>query len=259
MDTALTLVEQALDGHRGLHLPVSCTRGRCSCVRSPYLVLSGAQRIGKAGRNIPNILVMTECTILSYVNGGSGQLIVFFQSADNVGTNNFGDQVIIPLSVGQSRESIEASAVTAVQAYMVANFGAPADSVRQFGTTIEEVNDTVPPLRVGGVVKTGTYAVIAAPTVAGGAGVARFYIDSNGDGTGTAPSEVYTSSLQAVVVNTTASYLPQSMTVDTNKKYIDVKMGQLATGLAGIIPILTGAVANAANGTVVNCTVFVKK
>lgn len=115
------------------------------------------------------------------------------------------------------------------------------------------------PMYVGGVAKNNTYSVVAAPAVAGGAGVARFYIDSNGDGTGTAPSAVFASSLQAVVVNTTASYLPQSVTVDTNRKYIDVKMGQLATGLAGIIPILTGAVANAANGTTVNCLVLVQK
>lgn len=118
------------------------------------------------------------------------------------------------------------------------------------------------PMVVSGIAKTNTYPVVGAPTVAGGAGVARFFIDSNGDGTGTAPSEVYTSSLQATVFNTTLGYVPQSFTVDTSKKYIDVKMGSLSfSGLTILGQTVLGAqsVANAANGIVVNCSVFVKK
>lgn len=143
-----------------------------------------------------------------------------------------------------------AKAVTLIQAYA---------ALANYTLAVGDITMAVPSLaRVSGVSKMNLFPIMASPAVAGGSGVARFYIDSNGDGTGTAPSAVYTASLQAVVVNTTASYLPQSITVDTNRKYIDVKMGQLATGLAGIIPILTGAVANAANGTVVNCLVFVQ-
>lgn len=147
--------------------------------------------------------------------------------------------------------------------------GIAAGVTRDFSLTITSsnmtyLNDTLEsiPMYVSGVAKTGYYAVVGAPSVAGGAGVARFYIDSNGDGTGTAPSAVFSSSLQAVVWNSTAAYIPQSITVDTNRKYIDVKMGTLnfSTGLAGILSVLTGAsIANAANGTTVNCLVLVQQ
>lgn len=115
---------------------------------------------------------------------------------------------------------------------------------------------------VGGVAKTGTYAVAAAPVVAGGAGVARFYVDTNGDGTGTAPSEIEIATLQTVVTNTTLGYVPQSFTVDTSRKYIDVKMGALSfSGLTILGQTVLGAqsIANAANGITVNCFVIVKQ
>lgn len=118
------------------------------------------------------------------------------------------------------------------------------------------------PMYVSGVAKTSYYAVVGSPTVAGGSGVARFYIDTNGDGTGTAPSEVYSGSLQAVVINSTTVYAPTAVSVDTNRKYIDVTMKSLtfATGLAGILNVLTGAsLAAAVNGTTVNCFVLVKQ
>lgn len=177
--------------------------------------------------------------------------MTILDSSDNV---VIADTVYFNVNSFHSVADVRAAVVSAVLAYCTLNsITLTADSIFFEEASIEPL-----PMRVSGVAKNGCYPIVAAPTVAGGAGVARFYIDSNGDGTGTAPSAVYTASLQAVVVNSTASYLPQSITVDTNRKYIDVKMGQLATGLAGIIPILTGAVANAANGTVVNCLVFVQ-
>lgn len=122
--------------------------------------------------------------------------------------------------------------------------------------------ELAPPMYVSGVAKTGYYAVVGSPAVAGGAGVARFYIDTNGDGTGIAPSEVHTASLQAVVWNSSNVYVPESLTVDTNRKYIDVTIGRLnfTDAVVSLTTVLTSAsIGNAPNGTVVNCLVFVKK
>lgn len=120
----------------------------------------------------------------------------------------------------------------------------------------------VVPMFVSGVAKTGTFAVTGAPSVAGGAGVARFYIDSNGDGTGTAPSEVYTDSLQAVVWNSANVYIPSAVSVDASKEYIDVTLKQQAFSgitVVGINVLGSAALNNAPNGTTVRCFVIVKK
>lgn len=253
----MTLVEKALDGHRGLNLPASCTRGQCSCVRSPYLGLLSPQRVGKRA-GIPNILVIM---ITAYINGYTpdSPMDVALLIYDSTGVNTAGYNIPVALSNGTQSADLDSEVEAAINTYLT-NQGVPTPgSFVWTVATPAQVAAAILPMQVGAVKKSGFYPVVASPTVAGGVGVARFFVDSNGDGTGTAPSEIELASLQAVVVNTTASYLPQSMTADTNRKYIDVKMGQLATGLAGIIPILTGAVANAANGTIVNCTVFVKK
>lgn len=226
-------------------------------VRSPYFQRSDLKKIG-AGRDIRFISGLMKAIYgLDYVaiNGGPQYVGVgFFDMTTTPGTCVDVQNLQLDMPTATSPDTLAAAAAAVINTYATLQGYNMSDGIFScFANTSVLAN------YVSGVAKTGTYTVTAAPVVAGGAGVARFYIDSNGDGTGTAPSEVYTSSLQAVVVNTTASYLPQSMTVDTNKKYIDVKMGQLATGLAGIIPILTGAVANAANGTVVNCLVLVKK
>lgn len=133
-------------------------------------------------------------------------------------------------------------------------------------TTTDQVNAILAssslPMYVNGVAKTGYYAVVASSTVAGGSGVERFYIDSNGDGTGTAPSEVYTSSLQAVVWNSSSVYISESISVDTNRKYVDVTMGRLnfTNAIVSLISVLTGVSIGAApNGTVVNNFVLVKR
>lgn len=123
-------------------------------------------------------------------------------------------------------------------------------------------DDTLDSIIASGVAKERVYTITATPTVAGGAGVARFYIDSNGDGSGTAPSEVYASSLQATVWDTSLGYVQQSYTVGGSGKYIDVKMGTLSfSGLTILGQTVLGSqsIANAANGTAVNCFVLVKK
>jgi hypothetical protein len=189
------------------------------------------------------------------VTGVDGGVAVVIRDSNNV----FNFSTIVPLTVvgTDTDTTIESRISSSVAAFLITN-GLSAPSLEYF------LFDTqpVPSMQISGVAKTGGYLVSASPTVAGGAGVARFYVDSNGDGTGTAPSEVEVSTLQAVVINTTAAYLPQSVTVDTNRKYIDIKMGFLSfsTGLAGLLNVITGAsVGNAANGTTVNCLVYVKK
>lgn len=164
-------------------------------------------------------------------------------------------------TAGQTWDDFEAAAAAAQAAYATAQGYSITNNEPWYEHVLTAVGAALP-MYVNGVAKIGTFPVVASPSVAGGSGVVRFYIDSNGDGTGTAPSEVYAGSLQAVVVNSTTVYQISSVSVDTNRKYIDITMRALtfATGLAGLISVVTGAsLANAANGTVVNCFVVVKK
>lgn len=206
-------------------------------------------------------MAVTKAIIDSIGGGDPGKLFVYARYMDGATeVSNYG--VEFDITGASVEQDIFTGATNAVNTYAGTQGWTLSSGIVFPYLSTSQINALIPPaipMYVNGVAKTGYFAVVGSPSVAGGSGVARFYIDTNGDGTGTAPSEVYAASLQAVVVNSTASYLPQSVTVDTNRKYIDVKMGQLATGLAGIVPILTGAVSNAANGTVVNCFVLVKK
>lgn len=227
------------------------------CTRSPYFQYAALRK--EAPRQEYSIIsdLMKAIYGLDYVaiNGGSQYVGVgFFDMTTSPGTCVDVQNLQFDMADTTSPDSISTAAVAAINTYATGQGYNMSDGIFSCFSAASAI-----PMQVSGVAKTGYYAVVAAPSVAGGSGVARFYVDTNGDGTGTAPSAIFSASLQAVVVNSTASYLPQSITVDTNRKYIDVKMGQLATGLAGIIPILTGAVANAANGTVVNCLVLVQK
>lgn len=123
--------------------------------------------------------------------------------------------------------------------------------------------DIIWPMPIGfssGVEKLGIVPYVSSATVAGGAGVVRFYLTDDGTSTGNAAfSEIDTDSIQVQVFNSSAVYVPASVTVDTNKKYIDVTMNKLnfTTGLAGILSVLIGAALGpAANGTVVKCLVM---
>lgn len=132
-----------------------------------------------------------------------------------------------------------------------------------YSITAAGINSPIDSLMyAAGVAKYAYVPITAAPAVAGGAGVARFFIDTNGDGTGTAPAEVFAPSVQAVVVNATGAYVMTAVTVDTNRKYIDVTMKALTfSGITVVgIPVLgSQSLVAAANGVVVNCLVFVKK
>lgn len=162
-------------------------------------------------------------------------------------------------SGGESFPQLRALADTAFLAYAAS---------KSYGMTQADIEGPTDgfalalPMLVSGVAKLNTYSIAAQPTIAGGAGVARFYTDSNGDGTGTAPSEIEISTLQAYVVNGSAVYGIGAVTVDTNRKYIDITMKTLsfASTILSLITVLTGATFGAAaNGIVVNCFVIVKK
>lgn len=125
------------------------------------------------------------------------------------------------------------------------------------------------PMYVNGVAKTGYSAASGSATVAGGSGVARFYLDSNNDGTGTALySEVYPTTVQAYVLNSANVYIPSAVTVDGSRKYIDITMKQQAFSssnalislIGGLASFITGQTFGAApNGTAINVLVIGKQ
>lgn len=235
---------------------------RLSGLISPYFQLTPARKRNPLRdiKIIPSTMILKALVSGWSIGGNVPNLDVYLESDD--GTLSV--SVIIPVTYAYSDTdlTLQAAANGMITSFCT-GLGLPAPIIDWLATTPTDLAAAIAasavPMYVSGVAKTGYYAVVAAPAVAGGAGVARFYIDSNGDGTGTAPSAVFSGSLQAVVPSSTATYQLQSFTVDTNRKYIDVKMGTLSTGLAGIIPILTGAIGNTANSTVVNCFVLVQK
>lgn len=236
-----------------LSLPV--TTSSHGGVVSPYFQRPRLQKIG-TGRDTNISTNMLTCYLTGITPGISLQAGICLE--DSVGSYNLSTNVPLSVSTSDTYATLLANIIPTVTAFLTANGVPTPDSFVWLFDTVT----AIPPMLVSGVAKPGYYPVIGVPSVAGGAGVARFYIDSNGDGTGSAPSEVEIASLQAVVVNATAAYLPQTVTVDTNRKYIDIKMGFLSfsSGLAGLLNVITGAsVGNAANGTVINCTVFVKQ
>lgn len=230
--------------------------GLLACTPSPYTRdMSG---IGHVGRNTNKFLRMIaiveqiDSTLNSYrVRVG------FNDSGTGLGPTTF----LIPFSsVTTFPDDMPALVTAGVNQVCDDNSLARPDSYQYTDIVAQFI--TAVPMMVAGVAKSSTYAVVGAPAVAGGAGVARFYIDSNGDGTGTAPSEVYASSLQAVIVNSTSSYVLTGVSVDTNRKYIDVTMKALTFAgitVAGIGVLGSQSLVAAANATVVNCSVFVKK
>lgn len=215
---------------------------------------------------------MIKAFILGYQPTGVNFSVVFFLAdSSNTFTGNYEIPVAVP-SITDTDATIEANIVADITAFCSTNgitvpssfdwtVTSPSDVATAIAAAIAALPSALPML-VSGVAKANTYPIVGAPSVAGGAGVARFFIDSNGDGTGTAPSAVFASSLQAVVVNASNVYIPSSVTVDTNRKYIDVGLKELtfASTILSLINVLTGASLGAApNATVVNCFVLVQK
>lgn len=229
-------------------------------ILSPYFQMKGSVRKKAPGRD-KNILVTMKAIINSYAfhsvpTIGTAVNVGFFSGADFIAND------IVPiLGVNFDTDDLATATVSSVIAWASTNSYGTLTSNDIIGVDFKPILSS-PPMIVSGVAKTGTYAVAASPVVAGGSGVARFYVDSNGDGTGTAPSEIETATLQAVVLNTTLGYVPQSITVDTNRKYVDIKMGTLSfTGVTvlGLNVLGSQGITNAANGIVVNCLVIVKQ
>lgn len=260
----------APDAHRILRLPGSVKGGDqfVTPLLSPYFQMKDL-REEAPGRDIQFILVFMANRIglvCGFQSEGTG-LDILVNSWDVLTPfTNHGTDLIYFDSTGLTTPAaIYAAGIVAANAFATANGFVYSSFINEF-TTASDVNSLIDAatsaMIVGGVAKANTYAVASAPAVAGGSGVVRFYTDSNGDGTGTAPSEIELSTLQAYVVNTSAVYVIGSISVDTNRKYIDITMKALtfATGLAGLLSVITGAsLANAANGTSVNCFVIVKK
>lgn len=92
-------------------------------------------------------------------------------------------------------------------------------------------------------------------SVAGGAGVATFYTDTNGDGTGTALYANLTADMLSFFVDGVADqYAFPTITVAGNKKSVTVltqKLGFSGVTILGINALGTVAYANAANGVAV--------
>src|SRR6202044_579934 len=157
-----------------------------------------------------------DCYITACIANGStiGFVYQFFNSGSYVAESFY----LWTPSAGQKYDDGVQLALAAAQAYAtansysVSNYNFPqanADWSISLSTNEKFINNkpTIPtslPMYVSGVAKSNYYAVVGSPTVAGGAGVARFYVDTNGDGTGTAPSAIFTPSLQAVIWNTSA-------------------------------------------------------
>lgn len=215
---------------------------------SPYYQVGLTGRLTHSSENP----LMKAIVGFQQPNGSNFEVNVGFVSGSAV---TDGEYLTLTLSGITDDVSYRAAIVSAITAYATAHSLTLNEGiVWPYPTNPQDI--------VSGVSKASTYFVTGAPVVAGGAGVVRFYIDSNGDGSGTAPSEVYASSLQAVVVNGTNLYQITAVTVDVAKKYIDIGMKALTfTGITLLSTNILGSVAlnNAANGIAVNCLVLVKQ
>jgi hypothetical protein len=220
------------------------------------------------GAYVYNVLFMDGSSVTeSYsdsVNVGTSstqaQLISKVQAAVQSYAAGQGYSIGTPVWPWASNKDIAAATSTLASVSQVNSLIASATS--------SLASDLSQPMYVNGTSKTGYYAVTASSTVSGGSGVVRFYVDTNGNGTGTAPSEIYLSSLSAQVWSAGAPFYPGTVTVDSNRKYIDIGMKQMSvTTATGLINLLGGGAsfvtgltpANAADGTVVNAFVLVKK
>lgn len=246
----ITLSRQTIGRHAHGSLRLS---GKSVC--SPYFQMADL-REEAPDRNTNNILVMLTAFYLGYSpTGTDGGVSFVLRDSNNI--YNFSTTAPLTVVGTDTDVSVESRVSSAVASFLITN-GLTAPDVEYF------LFDPTPalPTLVSGVAKTGTFFVTGSPTVAGGSGVVRFYIDSNGDGTGTAPSEVYASSLQTVVVNGSNLFVPSVVSVDTNRKYIDVTMlrQNFTSTLLSLVNVLTGAtLGSAPNGTTINCLVLVKK
>lgn len=169
-------------------------------------------------------------------------------------------------TAGQTWDDFEAAALAAQASYASGHSYTVANAQMWYGHVQTALSI---PMYVNGVAKTGYSAATGSAVVAGGSGVARFYIDENNDGSGAALfSEVFADSVQAYVLNASNVYIPSAVSVDASRKYVDITFKQqtfsssnaLITLLGGLASFLTGATFGAApNGTAVKILVLGKK
>lgn len=228
-------------------------------VKSPYYQRQTRDR-RLTGRDTKLSLENMKAVINSYAFHSSPSIGASVNVGFYTGSTFIANDIIPILGVDFDNDSLPDAMVAAVIAWSTTNSYGTLTATDVIGMDYQPVVTT--PMYVSGVAKTGYFAVVDSPTIAGGAGVARFYLDTNGDGTGTAPSEVYTPSLQAVVVNTTGAYVLTNVSVDANRKYIDITMKALTFGgvtVLGVNVLGSQSLVAAANSIAVNCFVFVKK
>lgn len=209
--------------------------------------------ISRTGRDTNVNTTTMKANINCFKNGGADIIadVMYFDDSD--GSYIEPANIPVPKIGVTSMSKLLDSATTAILAHAVAN---------SYTMTALDIIYPYPIAFSSGTEKPGDYPYISSAAVAGGAGVVRFYLTTDGTSSGAAIfSEIDADSVQVQVWNSTNSYIPASVTVDTNKKYIDVTMKQLTftSGLAGILNVLTGAsLVSAPNGTTVKCVVFGK-
>lgn len=189
-----------------LGLPASCTRGRCSCVLSPFLVSSDAQRVGKdAGRDIKFIpLPMIKAFPLAYSpNSTTAGMSVLLE--DSTGVNTFCFNVSLSgISTTDDDNTIQAKVSAAINAYCDSQSVAHPDSVDWLFATPASVAVQIASA-IGAassyqtiVTQTGT----AAPAVSGSMAPANSYPAGTTFAWARTSAGVYTLTASSAVFNT---------------------------------------------------------
>lgn len=240
-------------------LRLSALKRMTGAVRSPYFQPTDMRK-GHAGRdiNLISLLYMIKAFVIGYLPAGAHVNVDFFLK-DSANVYTACANTPLSITTSDTDATIMAAIPGVITTWCMNNIGVAPDAIEW----ILQGDTAGVPMYVNGVAKTGYSAATGTATVAGGGGVARFYLDSNNDGTGTALySEVYANSVQAYVLNSSNVFIPSAVSVDGALKYVDITIKQQAfTGIqvVGINVLGSAALGAAANGTVINVLVIGKK
>ncbi len=123
----------------------------------------------------------------------------------------------------------------------IKNIVDPTDA--QDAMTMNTANNTAS--GIPRVWKNGTQLVSAKEywsTAVVASGVARFYLTSDHTGSGSAIfTTIYKESMNFLIEDASNTYQFSGITIDANKKYVDVTVGRLGTVILGIIQFITAA------------------
>lgn len=257
----VTLVEKALDGHRGLNLPASCTQGRCSCVRS-CLQTNDLRRVGNAGRVIPTLhLKMINALVFGFSTDGNN-ILVECQLEDSLGVNSGFVQAPIAGSSTSTAAILTSEVVAAINAMCDTDEITRPDTFTYVFSTPDavaaEIAAAIPPAPSSYqtiVSQTGTSAPTTAGVVNTYAGAPTFTWARTAPGvyTLTASAAVFTAGKTGIVLgslnNLNASYktVVSSSTVLTITTAIGSLLG---LGLLGLTATNTDALLTATQVTV---------